>query len=463
MLVKNRFPIPRGSLAEFTKRITNDFKARLVRFSQLKMNPNLIYMYLLLDFAELTRIGYTLGFLQVCWVNACRDSNIYRIGVRALWDLNVTLRPLHAVPQKALSSPLMSGQWGDYSSPSSWQANDGWGSSDWNNGGKKYGSGQNKSKNKNNGGDGDEYRSGSANSITTQQIMGTLGTIVREKIQAKEKQTALQHLREALPAELSGLITPAIQQHQQQQASSCPPSSSMQHSSDMGSQYQNQSWPPSTQPFQGRVEPHRYSRPWDVAPRCAICGSKEHWATICPTNPERPTGRAPLGGPPLQQQPQQQQQQQQAPSEEAHVAQHLLNRMVGAASELAPPPPPMHEPNCFKCLKAGHWAKDCPENQQTGGLTQVRFDSFFENSRHVRNINRSVEETKSEQIRQGSQMKDMQGQIQKVGGRLDTFASNADSQLKDIKRLLTGGNTRKNRSKSTTTTPTTMKEKRICR
>ena len=103
----------------------------------------------------------------------------------------------------------------------------------------------------------------------------------------------------------------------------------------------------------------------------------------------------------------------------------------------------MHEPNCFRCLKSGHWAKDCPGNQQTGGLTQVRFDSFFETSRHVRNINRSVEETKSEQARQSSQIKDMQSQIQKVGDRLDTFASNAGSQLKDFKRLLTGRNTRK--------------------
>ena len=71
--------------------------------------------------AELTHIGNTLGFLQVCWVNACRDSSIYRKGVCAMWDLKVTLRPHHAVPQKALSTPIMSGHWGGYSSPSSWQ------------------------------------------------------------------------------------------------------------------------------------------------------------------------------------------------------------------------------------------------------------------------------------------------------------------------------------------------------
>ena len=166
-----------------------------------------------------------------------------------------------------------------------------------------------------------------------------------------------------MPADLSGLITPATQQHQQQQASSCPPNSSMQHSSDMGNQHQNQSWPPSTQPCQGRVVPHRYSRAGDVGSRCARCGSEDHWAILCPTNRERPTEGAPIGGPPLQQQPQQQQQQQHAPSEEAHVAWHLLNRMAGAASEPAPPPPPMHEPNCFKCLKTGHWAKNCPGYQ----------------------------------------------------------------------------------------------------
>ena len=73
----------------------------------------------------------------------------------------------------------------------------------------------------------------------------------------------------------------------------------------------------------------------------------------------------------------------------------------------------------------------------------MQFDGFFENSRRVRNIHRSVEETKSEQTRQNSQMKDMQHQIQSVGGKLDTFASNADSQLRDIKKMLMGGNARK--------------------
>ena len=73
----------------------------------------------------------------------------------------------------------------------------------------------------------------------------------------------------------------------------------------------------------------------------------------------------------------------------------------------------------------------------------MQFDGFFENSRRMRNIHRSVEETKSEQARQNSQMKEMQHQIQNVGGKLDTFASNADSQLKDIKQLLMGGNARK--------------------
>ena len=80
--------------------------------------------------------------------------------------------------------------------------------------------------------------------------------------------------------------------------------------------------------------------------------------------------------------------------------------------------------------------------QRAGEITQAHFDSFLENSRHVRKINRSVEKTKREQIRQSSQVKDMQCQIQNVGGRLDTFASNAHGQLKD-KRLLTGGDTRK--------------------
>ena len=150
-----------------------------------------------LDFAELTRIGYTLGFLQVCWVNACRDSNIYRKGVRALWDLKVTLRPHHAVPQKAYPTPIMPGHWSGYSSPPSWQqmVQEMESSSDWNNGrdnnrGKRWRV-KIKYKSKNNGGNGDGYNSGSANSSTTQQIMGTLGTIVRAKIQAKEKQTGL--------------------------------------------------------------------------------------------------------------------------------------------------------------------------------------------------------------------------------------------------------------------------------
>ena len=315
--------------------------------------------------------------------------------------------PLHAMLKKALSPPLMSDQCGGYSSPSSRKTNDGWSSSDWyngrdSNGGKIYGSG--KYKNKNSGGYGDGYKSGPANSNTTQQIMGTHGTIVREKIQAREKQTALQNLREAFPAKLAGLITPAIQQQQQQQqqqrASSRPPNSPMQHSSDLrkiahgmrcharlrvyvsGNLSLHQvSGTPIGGPDSGAILEsvhyfaehnfdhlrwRRFAR--EIGLRCTRCDSEDHCAILCPTNPERPTGENPIGGPRLHQQPQQKKQQQQ-------------------------PLPLNHEPNCFKYLKTGHGAKDCPGNQQTGKTTQVHSDSSFENSRRVRKNNRSVEET----------------------------------------------------------------------
>ena len=85
-----------GPKSEITKRVACDFKARLARFQQLKMSKNAIYLYILLDFAELVRLVYSLSILRDAWGNACKDSNIFGVGAQAFWDLQVTIRAADA-------------------------------------------------------------------------------------------------------------------------------------------------------------------------------------------------------------------------------------------------------------------------------------------------------------------------------------------------------------------------------
>ena len=76
LLMKNRFPIPQGKRSDLVKRISCDFKARLARFAQMRMSKNAIYLYTLLDFSELTRLGYPHFIILGAWNQACQDTNL---------------------------------------------------------------------------------------------------------------------------------------------------------------------------------------------------------------------------------------------------------------------------------------------------------------------------------------------------------------------------------------------------
>ena len=60
------------------------FPGRIARFGQLNFSPDEVYMYLLLDFAELFRLGYNLGIVQTSWGKSCPDPTLLDIGIQSI-------------------------------------------------------------------------------------------------------------------------------------------------------------------------------------------------------------------------------------------------------------------------------------------------------------------------------------------------------------------------------------------
>ena len=65
-------------------RLVSDFKGRLAKFNQFSMSRSLIYLYLVLDYAELLRCGYSYSLIRNSWTSACSDSNLLYVGLSAL-------------------------------------------------------------------------------------------------------------------------------------------------------------------------------------------------------------------------------------------------------------------------------------------------------------------------------------------------------------------------------------------
>ena len=52
----------------------------------------MFYMYLLMDFAEMVRLGYGPELLSTCWKRAASDPGILEVGEAALLHLNTLIR-----------------------------------------------------------------------------------------------------------------------------------------------------------------------------------------------------------------------------------------------------------------------------------------------------------------------------------------------------------------------------------
>jgi len=90
--VKNRFPIAYGSTTYLRKRITCDLQGRIAKFNQFNFSPNMSFLYLVMDFAELMRLGYGPIFLETYWKKAASDLGTWEIGEAALERLKAVCR-----------------------------------------------------------------------------------------------------------------------------------------------------------------------------------------------------------------------------------------------------------------------------------------------------------------------------------------------------------------------------------
>ena len=79
------------SFANLPGRNTFRRMGRAFIFGVRSVAPGLGLKNLILDCAELIRLGYTIPILRNAWGNACKDNNIFGIGTRALWDSKMTI------------------------------------------------------------------------------------------------------------------------------------------------------------------------------------------------------------------------------------------------------------------------------------------------------------------------------------------------------------------------------------
>ena len=77
---KTRLPIPQGDRQLLIRRIRCDFQGRLARFKQLHYSSDMVFLYLLLDMAELVRLGYSITLLNKSWQKTIPDPSISEIG-----------------------------------------------------------------------------------------------------------------------------------------------------------------------------------------------------------------------------------------------------------------------------------------------------------------------------------------------------------------------------------------------
>ena len=89
---KNRYPIPYGSRQVLTKRITCDFQGRIARFTQMTFSKDEIFLFTLMDFMELVRLGFSLSLVKTCWGKACSDLIILDIGLCSIHHVQVLVR-----------------------------------------------------------------------------------------------------------------------------------------------------------------------------------------------------------------------------------------------------------------------------------------------------------------------------------------------------------------------------------
>ena len=72
-------------------RLRSDFKAKIARFRQIKLTKDSVYIYLLLESAELIRLGYSRGLLFASWRQACTDTKLADVGICALSGIAANL------------------------------------------------------------------------------------------------------------------------------------------------------------------------------------------------------------------------------------------------------------------------------------------------------------------------------------------------------------------------------------
>ena len=223
-------------------------------------------MYLLLDFSELLRTGFSIIFLKICWGRACADQSTQKIGTYILNDLQARTRTMsYGWKQRQVSNNRANGSQ-HYSAPygnASIGGGNGNGGNDW----YATGGGGNA-----NGGYGANSRTrGGRNqhqsSSTVDVVMNGLERIVNKRVEQYEEQQG--------QALLSNFVQSSMSPSQSQGLS--PPPIGLGGHSPFGH--------PAGQPLIGAAfasqqpqqQPHPPPRtPGEIGMACMRCGSLEH-------------------------------------------------------------------------------------------------------------------------------------------------------------------------------------------
>jgi len=190
----------------------------------------------------------------------------------------------------------------------------------------------------------------------TQEILRTLSDVVRESIQKKQKQDAINNFKEALPVELSGLISPALNA-----GTNTIPNTHF-----------------------GNTQITASTRPGDIGSMCAGCGSQEHWFIHCPLNKKEESPE----GPALQLSPEQHQ--------ERLIPKNMFNRL----NESLPP------------IIGGN------ESAGSDPSYQMAFDSLQCISVHTRKTNCAIAKLQEELGNQKKDIKDARQEVRAVNTKL---------------------------------------------
>ena len=63
----------------------------------MKLTKDSVYIYLLLEFAELIRLGYSRGLLFASWRQACTYTRLVEVGICSLSGIQANLHKLHSM------------------------------------------------------------------------------------------------------------------------------------------------------------------------------------------------------------------------------------------------------------------------------------------------------------------------------------------------------------------------------